>query len=66
MIFVREGIPRKKINIDFPSDIECIALEINFRKEKWLFIGCYHPPKQSNEYFFGQLSQILDKVGTAL
>ena len=47
MIFVREDIPCKKINIDFPSDIECIALEINFRKEKWLFIGCYHPPKQS-------------------
>ena len=65
MIFVREDIPCKKINIDFPRDFECIALEINFRKEKWLFIGCYHLPKQRDEYFFEQLSQILDKLGTS-
>ena len=36
MIYVREDIPSKLlIKHVLPSDIECIFLELNFRKCKW-------------------------------
>ena len=45
MIYVREDIPSKLlIKHVLPSDIECIFLELNFRKFKWLLVGTYHPP----------------------
>ena len=61
MIFVREDIPCKKLDINLPNDIELLAIEINLRKVKWLLVGCYHPPKQNSELFFEQLSLTLDR-----
>ena len=37
MIFVKEDIPSKHLtNHNFPSDVEGLFLELNFRKSKWL------------------------------
>ena len=36
----------------FPDDIEALFVEINFQKCKWLLYGLYHPPSQSDQYFF--------------
>ena len=44
----------------FPNDIEGISLELNQRKCKWLLCGSYHPPSQSDEYFFSNLEKALD------
>ena len=44
-----------------PTDIETIFLEINLRKSKWLLCGCYHPPSQSDDYFFPNVGKSLDK-----
>ena len=30
-------------------------------KTKWLFRGCYHPPSQSEQYFFKNIGKTLDK-----
>ena len=52
MIYVSEDIPIKLLTKHvLPSDIECIFLELNFRKCKWLLVGTYHPPSQ-NDFLF--------------
>ena len=61
IIFVREDIPWKKLDINLPNGIELLAIEINLRKVKWLLVGCHHPHKQNNELFFEQLSLTLDR-----
>ena len=44
----------------FPSDIECIFLELNFTKCKWLLVGTYHRPSQNDHYFFENLDTTID------
>ena len=43
------------------EDIESIFIEINLIKTRWLFCGCYHPPSQSDQYFFENIGKALDK-----
>ena len=44
----------------FPDDIEGLFIELNFRKAKWLLFGIYHPPTQSDSYYFNNLDKALD------
>ena len=43
-----------------PDNIEALFIEINFRKCKWLLCGLYHPPSQTDQYFFDNLDKFLD------
>ena len=62
MIYVRENIPSKLLTKHvLPSDIECIFLELNFRKCQWLLVGTYHPPSQNDHYFFENLDKAMKK-----
>ena len=61
-IYVREDIPSRQLKIhNTPENIESIFIEINLIKTKWLFCGCYHPPSQSDQYFFENIGKTLDK-----
>ena len=61
MIFVREDIPSKLLTKhNFPSDVEGLFVELNFRKSKWLLCGTYHPPAQNDQYFFNCIDKALD------
>ena len=61
MIFVRDDIPSKSVNNHtFPDDIEAILVQINLKKSKFLLLGGYHPPSQSEYYFFNSISMALD------
>ena len=40
-----------------PEYIESIFIKINLIKTKWLFCGCYHPPSQSDQYFFENIEK---------
>ena len=61
IIYVREDIPSKKLTKhEFPNDIEGIFIEINLRKSKWLVFGTYHPPSQSDQYYFENIGKALD------
>ena len=64
MIYVRENTPNKLLTKHIlQSDIECIFLELNFRKCKWLLLGTYHRPSQNDHYFFENLdSSIVGEV----
>ena len=61
LIYIREDIPSKLLaDHKLPHDIEGIFVELNLRKKKWLLFGSYHPPSQSDEYFFHQVKKGLD------
>ena len=44
----------------FPNDIEDLFVKLNFRKCKWLLLGRYHPPSQSDQYFFENVDKTFD------
>ena len=49
-IYVREDIPNRELEIhNTPENIECIFIEINLIKTKWLFYGCYLQLSQSGQ-----------------
>ena len=61
LIYVREDIPSKTLtDHKLSHDIEGIFVELNLRKNKWLLFGSYHPPSQSDEYFFNHVKNGLD------
>ena len=65
IIYAREDITSKMLTKHkFPDDIEALFVEINFRKCKWLLCGLYHPPSQSDQYFFDNLDKALDLYST--
>ena len=61
MIFTRDDIPNRVLTKHvFPNDIEGLFIELNFRKTKWLLFGTYHPPTQSDSYYFNNLDKALN------
>ena len=61
LVFIREDIPSKQLSThNLPGDIEALLIEINIRKTKFLLLGGYHPPSQSDNYFFDNISRVLD------
>ena len=61
MIYIRDTIPSKILEKhSCPNNIECLFIELNFRKCKWLLCGMYHPPSQNDEYYFNYLGKVLD------
>ena len=57
---MNEDIPSHELlNHHLPDIIEVICAEINLRKQKWLVIGTYHPPRQ-NEHYYLELSKLID------
>ena len=61
MIYVLDDIPSNLLTKHFlPNDIEGLFVELIFRKCKWLLLGTYHPPSQSDQYFFVNVDKALD------
>ena len=48
MIYIGDDTPRRLLlKHAFPSDIEGLYIELNFKKCKWLLLGTYYPPSHS-------------------
>ena len=61
MIFICDDIPSRVLTKHVcPDDIEGLLIELSFRKAKWLLFGTYHPPTQSDSYYFNNLEKALD------
>ena len=61
LIYVKDNIPAKLVeNYKMPTDIESIFIELNFRRNKWLLMGTYHPPSQCTKYFYTEVGKALD------
>ena len=60
MIYIRHDIPNRLLSKHvFPSDIEGLFIKLNLRKCKWLLLGTYHPPSQSDKYYFNNIILII-------
>ena len=65
VIFVRDDIPSIEIKVNFlPFDVECLFIELNIRKMKWLVVGCYHPSSKNDDYYFCNLSKVLNTLNS--
>ena len=61
LVYIRSHLPSKLLSThNISNDIQVIPFELNLRKEKWMFICIYRPPKQNNQYFLETLSSIDD------
>ena len=60
LLYIREDIPSKDLLLhNLPDDIEGMFVEITLRKKKWLLFASYHPPSQSDDYYFQCVSNAL-------
>ena len=65
MVIVRDDIPSKEIKVNILHfNIECLFREFNIRKAKWLVVGCFHLPSQNDDYYFCNLSKVLDSLNS--
>ena len=65
LIYISENVVSKELKWPSkPKDVECIFLEINLRKQKWILMGGYNPKKESISYFLDHVSHYLDKQMT--
>ena len=61
LIYIKAHLPSRLLsNHISPKDIQAIPFELNLRKEKWMFVCIYRPPKQDSQYFLDNLSLIID------
>ena len=61
LAYIKFHLPSKLLSThNISNDIQVIPFELNLRKEKWMFMCIYKPPKQNNQYFLENLSSIAD------
>ena len=59
LVYIKSHLPSKLLSIHNTShDIQVIPFDLNLRKEKWMFMCIYRPPKQNSQYFLENLSSI--------
>ena len=61
ILYINENVRYRPLN-DHPTfpNLELIAIEIQPSKSRWLFIGIYKPPSQSDNEFTNRLNLIID------
>ena len=61
LIYVKAHLPSRLLsNLISPKDIQAVPFELNLRKEKWMFVCIYRPPKHGSQYFIENMSLIID------
>ena len=62
LVYIREDIPSKLLNISYiASGIECLGIEVNLRKVKWLVVCSYNPHKSYISNHLENLSKVLNR-----
>ena len=64
MFYVNENLPCKSLTTKIDNLTETIFLEVNVQSSKWLFVGCYKPPSQNEEFFISNLSKTINAFST--
>ena len=52
--------PQRNSDLICPKDIECVTIEINLHKTKWVIFGIYRLPCQNEAYFFEEIGKAID------
>ena len=61
LVYIKSHLPSKLLSIHNTSnDIQVTPFELNLRKENWMFVCIYRPPKQNSQFFLENLSSIAD------
>ena len=61
LVYIKSQLPSKLVSThNISNDIQVILFELNLRKEKWMFMCIYKPPRQKNRYLIENLSSIAD------
>ena len=64
LVYVKTDIPSIQIfPPEFPSDIQLLAIKLNFKEHKLPAICIHKPSPQINVYFFNNLSNFTDTYG---
>ena len=61
LFYVRKDIPARLLSCNFCSEIECLPVELNLHKKKWLVYGTYNPNKDSISSHLNTLRNSLEK-----
>ena len=64
MFYVNENLCCKSLNTEIDNLTETIFLEVNIQSSKCLFVGCYKPPSQNEEFFISNLSKTINAFST--
>ena len=62
LLYVKEGIPCRRIHVDFMPKIEAIVFEINLKKRKWLFLRISNPHKDMTNTFVTSVGEKLNEL----
>ena len=46
-----------------PGDVEALFIEVNLRNIKFLLVGTYHPPSQTDHYYFECINNAVFMTG---
>ena len=66
LVYVRNGIISKQLkDLEIPSDIEIVSIEINIRKQRWLILPLHRNPSQNQTYFVDNISRIMYRYSAA-
>ena len=65
MVYIRDTVPSKiLVKHSCLNNIEFLFIELNFKICKLLLCGTYHPPPETDEYYFNYLDKTLDTCRT--
>ena len=61
MVLIKNNTIAKRLTELEPEHLECICVELNFPKRKWIIFVVYRPPKYGNlSEFFERFSRVVD------
>ena len=61
LFYVKANLSSKLIRFyNFPSEIQCIPIELKISTKKFALLSIYRPPNQNINYFLDKLSEALD------
>ena len=61
LFYVKVNLSFKLIRFyNFPSEIQCIPIELNISTKKYALLSIYRPPNQNINFFLDKLSEALD------
>ena len=64
MFYVNENLPCKSLTTEPDNLTEINFLGVNVQSSKWLFVGCYKPSSQNEEFFISNLSKTINAFST--
>ena len=62
IVYIKSDIPQRRrfdLEMKLKDGIELIAIEIIVRKEKWLFLNIYKPPKVNNALLIDTIAAVM-------